>query len=72
MLAPNSATFSGGEKPRDSWLIGTEHEKFVYRVSDHRAPSYDEPGGIRDLLNGMTEFGWSPVVEIVDLTPSRG
>ena len=57
------AVFAGGEKPRDKWLIGTEHEKFVYRLSDHRAPSYDEPGGIRDLLNGMTEFGWRPVVE---------
>jgi glutamate--cysteine ligase len=57
------STFSGGEKPRDKWLIGTEHEKFVYRAADHRAPSYDEPGGIRDLLMGLTEFGWEPVLE---------
>ena len=57
------SAFSGGEKPRGAWRIGTEHEKFVYRVSDHRPPSYDEPGGIRDLLNGLTEFGWKPVIE---------
>ena len=57
------SVFSGGEKPRDAWRIGTEHEKFVYRTADHRAPSYDEPGGIRDLLTGMTEFGWRPVIE---------
>ena len=57
------AVFSGGEKPRDAWRIGTEHEKFVYRTSDHRAPSWDEPGGIRDLLVGLTEFGWVPVEE---------
>jgi glutamate--cysteine ligase len=57
------SVFSGGEKPRDNWLIGTEHEKFVYRCDDHRAPSYDEPGGIRDLLMGLTEFGWKPVIE---------
>jgi glutamate--cysteine ligase len=57
------SVFEGGEKPRDRWRIGTEHEKFVYRLADHRAPSYDEPGGIRDLLNGLTEFGWHPVVE---------
>jgi glutamate--cysteine ligase len=57
------AVFEGGEKSRDAWRIGTEHEKFVYRTADHRAPSYDEPGGIRDLLNGLTEFGWKPVVE---------
>ena len=55
--------FSGGEKPRDAWRIGTEHEKFVYRLADHRAPSYDEPGGIRDLLEGLTEYGWKAVEE---------
>jgi glutamate--cysteine ligase len=57
------AVFGGGEKRPDDWRIGTEHEKFVYRRSDHRAPSYDEPGGIRDLLNGLMQFGWQPVVE---------
>src|SRR3954471_20083482 len=55
--------FLKGEKPKHAWRIGTEHEKFVYRRADHRAPSYDEPGGIRDLLNAMTEFGWEPVEE---------
>ena len=55
--------FEKGEKPADRWKIGTEHEKFVYRFSDHRAPSYDEPGGIRDLLDGLREFGWEPVEE---------
>ena len=57
------SVFAGGEKPADRWRIGTEHEKFVYRVEDMRAPSYDEPGGIRDLLNGLTQFGWKPVIE---------
>ncbi len=57
------ATFAKGEKPADRWSIGTEHEKFVYRVADHRAPSWEEDGGIRDLLLAMTEFGWSPVEE---------
>ena len=57
------SVFAGGEKPRERWRIGTEHEKFVYRLSDHRAPGYDDPGGIRDLLNGLTEYGWKPVLE---------
>jgi glutamate--cysteine ligase len=57
------SVFSKGEKPRERWRIGTEHEKFVYKVDDHHAPSYDEPGGIRDLLMGLTEYGWDPVVE---------
>ena len=58
------ATFAKGEKPKPDWRIGTEHEKFVYRCADHRAPSYAEPGGIRDLLMALTEFGgWMPVEE---------
>jgi glutamate--cysteine ligase len=57
------SVFAKGEKPSERWRIGTEHEKFVYRVEDHRAPSYDEPGGIRDLLMGLTEYGWEPVIE---------
>jgi glutamate--cysteine ligase len=59
LLAP----FIRGEKPKDAWRIGTEHEKFVYRRDDHRAPSYDEPGGIRDLLMALTDYGWEPVEE---------
>ena len=55
--------FARGEKPRARWRIGTEHEKFVFSTADHHAPSYDEPGGIRDLLMGLTEFGWKPVEE---------
>ncbi|MBV9528919.1 glutamate--cysteine ligase [Sphingomonas sp.] len=66
------ATFSGGEKPRENWRIGTEHEKFVYRTADHRAPSYDEPGGIRDLLNGLTEFGWEPILENGNVIALKG
>jgi len=57
------SVFEGGAKPRETWRIGTEHEKFVYRTADHRAPSYDEPGGIRDLLMGLTEYGWKPIIE---------
>jgi glutamate--cysteine ligase len=57
------ASFARGEKPKDRWRIGTEHEKFVYRTADRAAPSYDEPGGIRDLLGAMTEYGWRPVEE---------
>jgi len=57
------AAFAKGEKPRERWRIGTEHEKFVYARSDHHAPSYDEQGGIHTLLDGLTRFGWSPIHE---------
>ena len=69
------ASFARGEKPADRWRIGTEHEKFVYKLSDHHAPSWDEPGGIRDLLMALTEFGWRPVEEdgkVIALTGSDG
>ncbi|MCJ2187766.1 glutamate--cysteine ligase [Novosphingobium beihaiensis] len=58
-----AAPMAAGEKPRAKWRIGTEHEKFVYDLADHHAPSYDEPGGIRDLLMALTEFGWEPIEE---------
>ena len=54
---------AAGEKPREAWRMGTEHEKLVYRTRDFQAPSYDEPGGIRELLLSMQEFGWTPVEE---------
>ena len=57
------SVFENGAKPAADWRIGTEHEKFVFRTADHRAPTYAEPGGIRDLLMGMTRFGWEPILE---------
>ncbi len=57
------APMQKGEKPKSAWRIGTEHEKFVYRTQDRRAPSYTEPGGIRDLLMALTEYGWTPIME---------
>ena len=55
--------FARGEKPKAAWRIGTEHEKFVYATNDHRAPSYEERGGIHALLIGLTRYGWEPVYE---------
>jgi glutamate--cysteine ligase len=74
------SVFANGEKPKARWRIGTEHEKFVYRTADNPletwgAPSYDEPGGIRDLLDGLTRFGWEPVIEggnVIALTGPDG
>lgn len=69
------APMAAGEKPKERWRIGTEHEKFVYRTADFRAPAYDEPGGIRDLLMALTRYGWEPVVEggkVIALSGSDG
>jgi glutamate--cysteine ligase len=52
-----------GNKPPAAWRVGTEHEKFVFRHSDLRRVPYEGPDGIQALLQGMTRFGWKPVVE---------
>lgn len=53
-----------GCKPRDSWLIGTEHEKFGW-LTDSRLPlPYDGPRSIRALFDALiAQHGWSPVRE---------
>ncbi len=61
-----------GEKPKADWRIGTEHEKFVYCNDDKHAPSYEEPGGIRDLLMSLTKFGWEPVYEGENVIALKG
>src|ERR1700733_6134168 len=62
---------SKGCRPREQWSIGTEHEKFVYDLKTHKPVAYDGKPGIRQLLEGMTRFGWQPVMEgphIIGLT----
>jgi len=52
-----------GMKPRDEWRIGAEHEKFMFAWSDLHRPAYGGPDGIRAMLDGLTRFGWRPVLE---------
>ncbi|MFN6936753.1 MAG: glutamate-cysteine ligase family protein, partial [Tsuneonella sp.] len=66
------APMQAGEKPKLAWRIGTEHEKLVFKLPDHHAPSYDEVGGIRDLLMALTQFGWEPVEENGKVIAMRG
>ncbi|PPT90719.1 glutamate--cysteine ligase [Xanthomonas theicola] len=54
---------ASGEKPEAQWRIGTEHEKFGFRLDDLRPPAFDGERGIEALLNGLTRFGWEPVQE---------
>ena len=62
---------SDGCKPKSEWRIGTEHEKFVYDLKTHKPLDYATKPGIRQLLDGMRQFGWEPVLEgenIIGLT----
>lgn len=48
--------------PRDRWLIGGEFERILLRP-DGRSIGYDDPHGIRWLLESMRSRGWEPVNE---------
>jgi glutamate--cysteine ligase len=54
---------ASGEKPESAWRIGTEHEKFGFRLEDLRPPTWEGAQGIGVLLEGMTRFGWQRVTE---------
>ena len=54
---------ASGEKPKADWRIGTEHEKFGFRLDDLRPPEFDGERGIESLLQGLTRFGWDKVDE---------
>lgn len=62
---------ASGEKPRADWRIGTEHEKFGFRLDDLRPPEFDGERGIEAVLEGLTRFGWTPYRESVDGLPER-
>lgn len=54
---------AAGEKPERDWRIGTEHEKFGFRLDDLRPLTWEGPQGIGALLEGLARFGWQRVVE---------
>ena len=49
--------------PRKDWLIGTEHEKFAFRLSDNTRLPFEGPDGIGEILSRLTRFGWEPIQE---------
>ncbi|MFN8890924.1 MAG: glutamate--cysteine ligase, partial [Alphaproteobacteria bacterium] len=54
--------FAAGCKPKSAWRIGTEHEKFGFRLTDYAPPPY-EPQGIRAMLEGLMAKGWEPILD---------
>ena len=52
-----------GCTPRNEWRIGTEHEKFAFRLSDKKRLPYEGPDGIGEILTRLTRFGWEPIQE---------
>ena len=55
---------AAGNKPRDQWRIGTEHEKFPFYVDGNAPVPYGGDKGIRALLEGMQKtLGWEPIID---------
>ena len=55
---------AAGCKPSEDWRIGTEHEKFGFRLSDKKPLSYGGEAGVHALLDRLCKrFGWQPVME---------
>ena len=54
---------AAGATPREEWRIGTEHEKFGFRLSDLAPLPYEGPQGIRAVLEGLQRFDWQPFYE---------
>ncbi len=50
---------AAGEKPREAWRIGTEHEKFGFRTDDLSPPIFEGERGIKALLETLAvRYGW--------------
>jgi glutamate--cysteine ligase len=58
------AWIAAGEKRKDQFRIGTEHEKTPFHLSDHSPVPYGGSRGIGALLNGMQHLlGWEPIMD---------
>ncbi len=55
---------ASGEKPKERWRLGTEHEKFPFYTDGNRPVPYEGPRGIRAILEGMQAMlGWEPIMD---------
>lgn len=52
---------SQGCRPKEEWRIGTEHEKFAFRLHDRKRADYAD---IQHMLNKLcADFSWAPIME---------
>src|ERR1700730_11585773 len=58
------AWVAAGEKPREQFRVGTEHEKFAFTLARHEPVPYEGLRSIRALLEGMQSLlGWEPIMD---------
>lgn len=59
-----AAYIASGEKPKDAWRIGVEHEKFGYDDAHKMPLPYEGHVSITAMLEGLRDrFNWTPVLE---------
>jgi glutamate--cysteine ligase len=68
--------FAAGEKPKDAFRIGTEHEKVPFRRAGLAPVPYEGERGIGALLDGLQrETGWESIIDegrIIGLAAAEG
>ena len=74
-----AAHLASGAKPRDAWRIGTEHEKFGFRLpgaagGEAWSPPAYQPRGIADLLAAYAAdpASWEPITDNDQLIGLKG
>jgi len=71
-----TAYLAGGSKPKESFRIGTEHEKFAFFRADNSPVPYFGEASISALLNGMRDkLGWDEIIDaghIIGLSEPSG
>ena len=72
-----AANLAAGCKPRSAYRIGTEHEKFGFRLPGSAfgpawsAPDYDHHG-IKAMLDGIAALGWEGILDRGTLIGLKG
>lgn len=55
--------FAARERPRESWKVGLEHEKFAVLAGETTPIPYDGPRGVAAVLRGFSRWGYTPFEE---------
>ncbi|MDE2334478.1 MAG: glutamate--cysteine ligase [Rhodospirillales bacterium] len=65
-----------GCKQETAFRLGTEHEKFGFYTDDLAVPPYERDpgrrGGIQAMLEGLTEPGWTPIIDSGNVIGLKG
>lgn len=58
--------FRAGEKPRERWRLGIEHEKLGVRLPGVQPVPYEGPGGVEELLRRIARQDAEPAWRVIE------